>query len=721
MTRRAVPTKRKARAAARPRKTERGDAPAPSAVQAFDVVIVSDMTRVGDIDLRIAGEIRAYADAGWRVGVIHLASAASRERIAPEVGLTVRRGIAERVDPGWTVEARRLLIHGPELVLILPGHLYRVSAGRVIVIADRPPVFDVADKERLLRDVVGSISWAATNRWVARALAKQEPQSPVLDGDWRAVAAPASPRASDRKPVIGWLSSAGPPLPWEDDAPPRTGQPSFDALTLGGKVRGDPTTFAHGEIAIQRFLDRVDVVACFPQPGVPELPDATLAAALAMGKCLVLAPGLRKLYGSAALYCDEAALSATIAELFADPEALSRQRKAAARWVKARLSAAPHIEAVSRHLDAPPQRPRTAEKPARPRALFIASNGVGLGHVVRLLAIARRMSADFEPVFCSTSQAASIIGAFGFAAEFVQSQRDVEASAVAWDSWFGAEIERMIDAYEPGLVVFDGNHPTDGLIRALLPRSDVKFCWIRQGMMGKARQPFLDNSRYFDLLIEPGDVAEAVDSGETVRRSDPVTKVDPIRLLDESDLLSREEARAALGLDATRPAALIHLGAGANRDILSIIDRLVTELHRFADLQVCLLEWANGTAQALPLPNVKWINGFPIGQYFRAFDFSIGASGYNSFHEVVQFELPTIFVPNRNPTMDDQLGRAEFAQNAGFALCLDEEKLFELPQMIAALMSEPARAFLRNNCRAHARPNGAVAAAAALGALAKPW
>jgi predicted glycosyltransferase len=52
---------------------------------------------------------------------------------------------------------------------------------------------------------------------------------------------------------------------------------------------------------------------------------------------------------------------------------------------------------------------------------------------------------------------------------------------------------------------------------------------------------------------------------------------------------------------------------------------------------------------------------FPISRYFRALDFAVAAAGYNSFHELVGFGVPTAFVPNPSMPLDDQPARARWA------------------------------------------------------------
>ena len=48
---------------------------------------------------------------------------------------------------------------------------------------------------------------------------------------------------------------------------------------------------------------------------------------------------------------------------------------------------------------------------------------------------------------------------------------------------------------------------------------------------------------------------------------------------------------------------------------------------------------------------VRIIRDYPNSRFFKAFDFAIMAAGYNSFHEAIQFSLPTIFYPNMDSNL----------------------------------------------------------------------
>ena len=159
------------------------------------------------------------------------------------------------------------------------------------------------------------------------------------------------------------------------------------------------------------------------------------------------------------------------------------------------------------------------------RALFVPASGIGLGHVARLLAIARRLDDAVEPVFASLGQAGDVIDAFGYRSEYIPSRSDTRAPLSEWDAWFRHDLGEVIDRYEPAVVVFDGNNPTPGLVQAVLAHGACRLVWVRRGMGPETPSPFLDNARFFDCVIEPGEYAAERDTGPTSRLRHEVVQV----------------------------------------------------------------------------------------------------------------------------------------------------------------------------------------------------
>jgi hypothetical protein len=230
---------------------------------------------------------------------------------------------------------------------------------------------------------------------------------------------------------------------------------------------------------------------------------------------------------------------------------------------------------------------------------------------------------------------------------------------------------------------------------------------------------YLGNTRFFDCVIEPGEYAAERDTGPTVRLRHEVVQVPPIRLLDDGELLSRD-TRAQRDGPRPRPARR----AGAARIGREPGHRRphrpdgVADSRRFDGLQIVIAEWSNGAIRCRTGRARGGCKRLPDQPLFAAFDFSVSAAGYNTFHEVIAQGLPTIFVANRHPSMDDQGARAEFAQDHGAGFDLKEEEMHLFPTLCRAMLNPEANAVLREGCAAFDLTNGAAEAAAI---IIEPW
>jgi hypothetical protein len=108
---------------------------------------------------------------------------------------------------------------------------------------------------------------------------------------------------------------------------------------------------------------------------------------------------------------------------------------------------------------------------------------------------------------------------------------------------------------------------------------------------------------------------------------------------------------------------------------------------------------------------------FPMSRYFSAFDLAIAASGYNAFHELIAFGVPTLFVPMPRDT-DDQAARARWADREGLALAVAGAEDPELGARVGRLCDPEVAAGLRRRCEERFPGNGAAEAAGIVAALA---
>jgi UDP:flavonoid glycosyltransferase YjiC (YdhE family) len=343
--------------------------------------------------------------------------------------------------------------------------------------------------------------------------------------------------------------------------------------------------------------------------------------------------------------------------------------------------------------------------------VFYPTNGVGLGHVTRLLAVARRLGPEREPVFFTPCHALAVIEHAGFRTEYVPEPLHDETAPHDHARAMAPRLLAALRHYRPAAVVFDGNVPREALLAACTEADGTPTIWVRRGMWraDPALARHLALSRFFDAVIEPGDVAAQVDEGVTARAEDAPVAVPPVMLLDRGDVLEPLAARRALGLAADRPAALVQLGSGNNNDIERHLDHVVEAAGRLG-IQLVVAEWL---IQHNPVRRrgVRYLSAFPNARYFRAFDFAVSAAGYNSFHELLHHGLPCIFLPNDNQKVDDQRARAAFAEREGAAVCVPRGAESALSGYMAAMLDPALRRLVSRRARALCPVNGAQVAA----------
>jgi UDP:flavonoid glycosyltransferase YjiC (YdhE family) len=352
--------------------------------------------------------------------------------------------------------------------------------------------------------------------------------------------------------------------------------------------------------------------------------------------------------------------------------------------------------------------------------LFVTANGVGLGHITRLSAIARRLPDRLEPVFATMSQAASVLEQMGFPTELLTTYNG--KAGKPWNTWTRERMRDILDYHQPAALVLDASNPYEGVVEAAACRPDLKLVWVRRGMWRATQDnsAFLARAPYFDLIIEPDDIAAALDVARLEQGPSDTLQVPPIGLLEESELLPRADARRALGLPETAAggSVLVQLGSGTTRDLNRLLSQVFEVLHCFPGLEIVLAQWLNTADEYRGRwRDVRLLTGFPIPRYYRAFDFTISAAGYNSFNDLLRFGIPTIFIANDAECMDDQGARARYAEAENAAFDIDEANLESLYDCVQAILQPPVRDYLTERARALARPNGAKLAARAIARL----
>lgn len=348
--------------------------------------------------------------------------------------------------------------------------------------------------------------------------------------------------------------------------------------------------------------------------------------------------------------------------------------------------------------------PASARRTGEPQTLFVVTNGVGLGHLTRLLAIALelRSSGASQPVFWSYSRAAGLLEAHGFPVILRQTAAHLEADRDVWKRWETKELARYIRANPVAGIVYDGSNIGSAIGPALREPGcgSCAAIWVRRGMwQSHWDASVLEATEICDLVLEPGDIAAAFDSGATAtyqpRHTGYCQKVvtSPVVLTAPSQMLARAKARRALGVRGRKPLCLINLGAHA----MTTHGSLTTMIETAQSAGKVQFLWARspladpGQVLSLSIPQISL---FPLGNYLHAFDGIISAAGYNSFHEAMTLtRAPVLFAPSVHARLDDQMSRAIFAASEGMARVLspteDAESAEICRQFIEGLSARP--------------------------------
>lgn len=354
--------------------------------------------------------------------------------------------------------------------------------------------------------------------------------------------------------------------------------------------------------------------------------------------------------------------------------------------------------------------------------LFVTSNGAGLGHVSRLLAIAEHLPEGRRYELLTLSAAYRQVASPGLAVHYFPSRDATGESPARWNRLFAAHLRDLITSRRPRVVVFDGTWVYSGLTQVCRAYA-IPLVWVQRGLW-KAEVDEASHQRHaaetvVDEVIIPGDYAgeERVDCGAEITP----TYVGPIVRTSRSDLLGREDACRALGFDPGTRHVLLNLGSGVLEDGVSLRETAIRVLgEQMPEAQVVQVVSPLATPPAAD-GAVRSVQVYPVMPYARAFDLVIAAAGYNAAQEAVSLQVPTILVPNLRTRTDDQGLRAQRLAEQGLVLTAADPQ--QLEQALTYLGGNQARAALGGALATVEEARGGGEAAEALERLvaARDW
>jgi UDP-N-acetylglucosamine--N-acetylmuramyl-(pentapeptide) pyrophosphoryl-undecaprenol N-acetylglucosamine transferase len=349
------------------------------------------------------------------------------------------------------------------------------------------------------------------------------------------------------------------------------------------------------------------------------------------------------------------------------------------------------------------------------RVVCYAVNGTGVGHLTRLLSIARwlrryaaALDEKLEIWFLTSSEADALVFSEGFAAFKIPSKTIVAETGIDRTAYLALAkqwIWHTLGLLRPDLLVVD-TFPR-GSFGELLGALDLckhkAFVYRPVKPEVASRPDFQAMLGLYDLLLVP-EADHAVLVPPQVR--DRLVHVGPVLSRERWELLPRDVARARLG---------VPIAAAAGRDEDDALRRVVDAEAQLARVlaalavepSVAVVVGTGPLYRGRPFPGVTTLPG-RAAESMLAFDAAVCAAGYNTFGELMFAGVPTAFLPQEK-LADDQHARASLAVARGAAALLGPDS--DVLAVVKELLARPAA---RENARSLVPENGARAAAAEL-------
>lgn len=340
---------------------------------------------------------------------------------------------------------------------------------------------------------------------------------------------------------------------------------------------------------------------------------------------------------------------------------------------------------------------------AKPTIILATSNGIGMGHLARATAVALEMRDIANPIIVSVAGGiAELPAATGIPCEYIPGKSRGWMKRNLWDSYLQSRLIAIADETGAAAISFDGVVPYPGFIATKLINPHLKLIWVRRGLWQRNALRFAlpFQSRLVDFIIEPGDLARGADHGPTAHRKD-AQLTSPVSLFNANRAKSRFDARSILDLDQAKPAVLVQLGTG-DSDMNQKMRAALAGLIGWKDLQIVLTKHPVDERGISLVPKgltVSVVRYFPLADLLHAFDGAIAATGYNSVHELLPAQIPTVFISNIRGT-DDQEARARWCHENGYALRANHADVEDITQTVAQLIDDSVRERLQNKCAA---------------------
>jgi UDP-N-acetylglucosamine--N-acetylmuramyl-(pentapeptide) pyrophosphoryl-undecaprenol N-acetylglucosamine transferase len=339
------------------------------------------------------------------------------------------------------------------------------------------------------------------------------------------------------------------------------------------------------------------------------------------------------------------------------------------------------------------------------RILFYASNGLGVGHLTRLLSVAHaivRLEPSHEIAFITNSEAGPFPDETPFYAIRIPGRSRARMGKLTPKSYFQSSrplILQAVASFDPHVLVTD-TFP-EGPERELLPVME----WpIRKAFLFREQNPerwpsdgYAQALRPYQKILVPHEegsvfLPRAFGDDPRIRWVGPVVYPSPIH--------TREHARERLGIGHGETAILLSFGGGGDPHAFRRAHDSAVFLRKKG---ISVFHAPGPLSRDLP-PGItarEWLPLWPVKPWLRGFDGVIAAGGYNTVHEILEAGVPALFVPFER-ALDSQDQRIDRLVKDGMGLKAQVSDAESFEGSIESFMA--SRTEIRNML--HRQPSG---------------
>ena len=320
------------------------------------------------------------------------------------------------------------------------------------------------------------------------------------------------------------------------------------------------------------------------------------------------------------------------------------------------------------------------------RIVCYSVNGSGLGHVTRLMAVARWVRRYVallegrppEVLFLTSGEASDLLARAGIASFKIPSKTVVRGAGMDMLEYRRLAkqlIWQVLGIFSPDLLLVD-TFPAgsfDELLQVLDGPFAKGFVFRDVKPEYAARPTFKAALGLYDVVVVPhrGGRQRSGPHPEALAPRSRVSHCGEVIQLDREELMEADAARRQLGVEPGRRLIYLSAGGGGDPACEQTLGAMVEALRDEPDLHLLVGAGPLYRGRRFGGPNLTWFSEPRVIHYLGACDAAVSAAGYNTFHELLYLGVPALFFAQPK-IADDQAGRVREAAERGACAALKD-------------------------------------------------